>query len=204
MDIEQIAFAGKQFVIENRTTTSATTTAIHASTADCAFGSTTTGTCVVINAAQSGTINLYKDAYRFVLTDGYVALDYEAGGHAGQAYRLYKGVLGREGEAAGLGYVINRLDQGETLRNVASGYLNSPEYQIKFGNTDQSTFINLLYKNILGRDADQSGMSFITQWMANGATREDVTLGFTESPEYIAQCIQLIGNHGIGYTAVTG
>ena len=139
---------------------------------------------------------------RLQFADTNVALDYQAGGHAGQAYRLYKGVLGREGEPGGLGYVMNRLDQGETLKNVASGYLNSPEFLAKYGNADQPTFINLLYQNILGRAADASGTSFINNWMASGATREDVTLGFTESPEYIAQCITLIGNSGIHYNPV--
>ena len=141
---------------------------------------------------------------RLHFTDVSTALDFQSGGHAGQAYRLYKGVLGREGEPGGLGYVINRLDQGEALKLVASGYLNSPEFQVKYGNADQATFINLLYKNILGRAADLGGTSFINNWIAGGATREDVTLGFTESPEYISQCATLIGNNGIHYTPVIG
>ena len=152
---------------------------------------------------RDGSDRLF-DVERLQFTDTNIALDYQAGGHAGQAYRLYLGVLGRQGEPGGLGYVMNRLDQGETLKNVASGYLNSPEFQVKYGNADQATFINLLYKNILGRAADSSGTTFINNWIAGGATREDVTLGFTESPEYIAQCATLIGNSGIHYTPVIG
>ena len=169
---------------------------------DARFNTQTTGISVKDSIAGRDGTDLLKDVERLQFADTNVALDYQAGGHAGQAYRLYKGVLGREGEPGGLGYVMNRLDQGETLKNVASGYLNSPEFQSKYGNADQPTFINLLYQNILGRAADASGTSFINNWMASGATREDVVLGFTESPEYIAQCITLIGNSGIHYNPV--
>ena len=162
-------------------------------------GSRLSGFVVTDKTAGRDGIDNLVDVERLKFDDTHVALDYQAGGHAGQAYRLYKGVLGREGEPGGLGYVMNRLDQGETLKNVASGYLNSPEFLAKYGNADQPTFINLLYQNILGRAADASGTTFINNWMASGATREDVALGFTESPEYIAQCITLIGNSGIHY-----
>lgn len=166
------------------------------------YSTTVTGITVLDQVPNRDGFDKLVDVERLQFSDTNIAFDYQAGGHAGQAFRLYLGVLGRQGEPAGLGYVMDRLDQGETLKNVASGYLNSPEFQAKYGNVNQDTFINLLYKNILGRDADASGYQFIKDWMATGATREDVVLGFTESPEYIHQCAQLIGNNGIHYTPV--
>lgn len=140
---------------------------------------------------------------RLKFSNGNVALDYkDASGHGGEAYRLYLGVLGRTGEPSGLGYVINWLDQGASLENVASGFLNSPEFQSKYGNTTQQEFINLLYQNILHRAPDAAGNAFINDWMNHGASRQEVVLGFTQSPEYVAQVATLIGNHGFDYTPV--
>lgn len=161
------------------------------------------GMTVTDQVANRDGFDKLVDVERMQFSDTNVAFDYQSGGHAGQAYRLYKGVLGREGEPGGLGYVINRLDHGDSLNDVASGYLNSPEFQSKYGNTSQSDFINLLYHNILGRSGDQGGIEYINNWMASGATREDVALGFTESPEYIHQCAELIGNNGVHYQPVT-
>lgn len=203
-NIESLVLDGTSFRIQSLPVVASGTPKIDARSSDCAFGSSVQGSCVLDNSAQIKTVTGYKDIFRFHLTDTSIAVDYWEGGHAGQAYRLYRGVLGRDGEPEGLGFVMNRLDQGESLKIVASGYLNSPEFQAKYGHTTQSDFINLLYNNILGRDADSNGVSFINGWMASGATREDVVLGFTESPEYIAQCITLIGSHGIAYTPALG
>lgn len=201
-NVESLVVDGASFQVQSHSAVPSGTATIKARYSDCAFGSAEKGSCVLETATQIKTITGYKDTFRFQLTDTNVALDYWAGGHAGQAYRLYKGVLGREGEPAGLGFVINWLDQGEPLKNVASGYLNSPEFLAKYGNTSQADFIDLLYHNILGRAGDTDGVQYINNWMNSDATREDVVLGFTESPEYIAQCITLIGNHGIMYTPV--
>lgn len=148
-------------------------------------------------------IDTLINTQRLKFSNGNVALDYmDASGHGGEAYRLYLGVLGRTGEPGGLGYVINRLDQGETLKNVASGFLNSPEFYAKYGNTSQQEFIDLLYQNILHRAPDSTGNAFINDWMNHGASREDVVLGFTQSPEYVAQVATIIGNHGFDYIPV--
>lgn len=203
-NIESLVLDGTSFRIQPLPVVASGTPTINARSIDCAFGSSVQGSCVLDNSAQTKTATGYKDIFRFHLTDTNIAVDYWEGGHAGQAYRLYRGVLGREGEPDGLGFVMNRLDRGEDLKVVASGYLNSPEFQAKYGQTTQADFINLLYNNILGRDADSGGVSFINGWMASGAAREDVVLGFTESPEYIAQCITLIGSHGIAYTPALG
>ena len=70
-------------------------------------------------------------------------------------------------------------------RSVASSFLVSDEFKLRYGNdiTD-STYVNTLYKNVLGRDADTSGLNYWLGQLNSGAeTRYEVLLGFSESGE---------------------
>ncbi|MEM8823822.1 MAG: DUF4214 domain-containing protein, partial [Pseudomonadota bacterium] len=54
------------------------------------------------------------------------------------------------------------------------------------GGLDDNAFVNLLYNNVLGRDADAGGLARWTGDLASGVSREAVVLGFSQSPEFIA------------------
>ena len=51
-------------------------------------------------------------------------------------------------------------------------------------NVSDSTYVNTLYKNVLGRDADAGGLNYWLGQLNSGAeTRYEVLLGFSESAE---------------------
>lgn len=57
----------------------------------------------------------------------------------------------------------------------------------------------VVYKNVLHRDPDASGMQYWLDAMQAGTTRGGVLIGFSESTENQAAALQLIGN-GFEYT----
>jgi hypothetical protein len=143
------------------------------------------------------------DVERLSFSDAALAFDIDD--IAGQAYRIYKAAFDRIPDHGGLGFWIDALDKGALMSDVAYGFTHSEEFISLYGvnNTDEE-FINLMYNNVLDRDADQGGYDFWTGHLDNGAiTREGILIEFSESAENQANVIDLIAN-GIEYTEWMG
>jgi hypothetical protein len=110
---------------------------------------------------------------------------FDPGDHIAQAYRLYFATLGRAPDALGLNFQSARLDAGTSLVGVASGFVDSPEFQATYGSLDDAQFVDLLYGNVLDRSAAQGEIAFHVGRLQAGASRADVVAGFSESPEHI-------------------
>jgi hypothetical protein len=146
---------------------------------------------------RNGVVATLTDVERVEFSDSGIAYDIK--GNAGQAYRIYKAAFDRAPDAEGLGFWIDTLDRGQTLAQVASGFLSSPEYIDSYGaGISDKAFINHLYHNVLHRDADADGASYWDGRIANGASRAQVLVEFSESRENQAQVIGAIQN-GIDY-----
>jgi hypothetical protein len=103
-----------------------------------------------------------------------------------QVYRLYGATLGRQPDAAGLVGWVDAINAGSiTLIQAAGGFVDSAEFKSTYGALNNGQFIDLLYKNVLGRPADPGGFATWTGELARGATRASVVLGFAESAEYV-------------------
>lgn len=144
-------------------------------------------------------IDTFVNIERLQFADKVVGLDVEKYGNTGEVYRLYLSVLGRKPEPVGCGFWIDKLDRGVlSAEQMVGSFLNSTEFVTRFGGTTNTneSFVNLLYLNLLGRDGhSDSGFSF---WLnvldKNVASREQVVVGFMESPENIANAAPLIGD----------
>lgn len=137
---------------------------------------------------------------RLQFADTMVGLDVGAGGNTGEVYRLYLTVLGRNPEAdpVGCGFWIDKLDREIMSTEQMVGYfLDSTEFVTRFGASSSSneSFVNLMYLNLLGRDGHpDSGFEFWCGVLDNNyASREQVAVGFMESPENISNAAPLIG-----------
>lgn len=129
-------------------------------------------------------INTIFDIERLEFNDSHIALDIEGSSSAGAAYRLYQAAFDRTPDAAGLGYHIAALDNGWGLGDVATGFINSPEFQSMYGtDISETEFVTLLYNNVLDRAPDEQGLEYHVNRLENGANREAVLVGFSESPE---------------------
>lgn len=149
---------------------------------------------------HNGTVESLNGIERVEFSNAGIA--YDINGNAGQAYRIYKAAFDRAPDAGGLGFWIDTLDRGQTLAQVASGFLGSPEYVSRYGaGISDNAFINNLYHNVLHRDADAGGAAYWGTRLTSGSSRGQVLAEFSESPENQAQVIGSIQN-GIDYLPV--
>lgn len=143
---------------------------------------TATGYSIADSTGTSGTDTLIN-VERLTFTDSKLALDLD--GAAGQSYRLYQAALARNPDVDGLSYWVKKMDGGETLAQVASGFTNSTEFKSLYGaNASNDTFVTALYLNVLHRAPDSEGQAYWRKHLDDGLeTREQVLLGFSESTE---------------------
>lgn len=142
-------------------------------------------------------VNSIASIERIIFSDQALGLDIM--GNAGQAYRIYKAAFDRAPDDKGLGYWINDLDQGASIKDVAGGFMASAEFEGLYGaNPSDQAFISLLYNNVLGRELDQPGFEYWMQDIARGETRASLLVNFSESQENQDNVAELIGN-GVVY-----
>ena len=111
-------------------------------------------------------------------------------------FRLYNAAFKRLPDAGGLKYWIGKYTSGENdTRVVASSFIQSPEFELRYGkNLSDTTFVNTLYKNVLGREADAGGLSYWLGGLSSGAKmRNEVLLGFAESAENMTLFTEMTG-----------
>ena len=105
---------------------------------------------------------------------------------SGEMFRLYNAAFARFPDTDGLRYWIGKYSSRENdLRAIASSFLASEEFTEKYGsNVSNETYVNNLYKNVLGRDADTEGLNYWVDNISNGIeTKYEALLGFSESTE---------------------
>ena len=130
---------------------------------------------------------------RIRFSDTALALDVE--GHAGEVYRLYQAAFARTPDKEGLGFWFMQRDAGADLLSIAGQFLDSAEFQQRYGaDTSSSDFVGALYQNVLGRAAESSGFDFWVGLLdSSRVSREQVLASFSESPENKANLIEVIG-----------
>ena len=147
--------------------------------------------------------------YAFKGTDA--VIDLEAANTTQDISLLYSAGLGRDIDPSGLQYWSNLIDQGQSLAYLASGIIASPEFSNNFGASaalDNTSFVNVLYENVLDRQADAAGTAYWVEAMAHGQSRADVLVAFSVSDENRANLPVSLGSDlhptdGVELVAVT-
>lgn len=98
--------------------------------------------------------------------------------------RLYDSTFDRLPDASGLTYWTNDIKAGASLQQVASGFIGSTEFQTQYGALDDTAFVQQLYRNVLDREGEASGVETWKGALQSGMSRSDVVLGFSESAEH--------------------
>ena len=105
----------------------------------------------------------------------------------GAVTRFYEQCLGRQPDAAGLGYWVNSLNSGQiTGADLAWSFIFSEEFQ-NSGTTDEE-YLSVLYRAFFDREPDDGGFSHWLGLMAQGMDRASVLNGFTSAQEFLALC----------------
>lgn len=103
--------------------------------------------------------------------------------------RLYKTLLGRDGEEPGLNdWCTALLTNSKTPKRVAYGFVFSDEFTGK--NYSNADFVEHMYAAFLGRASEPTGKTDWLNRMNAGYTREEVFNGFADSDEFAAIAAQ--------------
>lgn len=111
----------------------------------------------------------------------------DLGNTSGEVVRLYNALLGRNPDDQGFNYWVGDIlssNSNGTIQDVARAFSTSTEYNVRFGAQSEEAFINQLYNNILGRDADASGYSYWIEEIASSGDRSGMIVSFSNSAEY--------------------
>ena len=101
--------------------------------------------------------------------------------------RLYLAAFNRIPDYAGLQNWSAALHAGSlSLTDAANGFATSAEFLQTYGALDNTGFVEQLYLNVLGREADTGGLNDWVSLLNGGASRGAVLIGFSESDEFKA------------------
>lgn len=108
---------------------------------------------------------------RLQFRDISLALDIDSSSSAGGIYRTYQAAFNRTPDESGLGYWIDRADNGASAVQMAEEFVWSDEFQQVYGadtndqylsGNDIESVVSKFYQNVLGRTPDQGGLDFYT------------------------------------------
>lgn len=80
------------------------------------------------------------------------------------AGRLYRAILGREADPAGLAGAVSELERGN-LRGQITNMLRSPEFEQKAQERNATQLLEQFYQGLLGRQPDSAGVTAFTPKM---------------------------------------
>jgi uncharacterized protein (DUF1800 family) len=114
--------------------------------------------------------------------------------------RLYFAFYNRIPDTAGLTYWIGEF-QARGLTPVANAFATAPEFVATYGQLTNDQFVRMIYRNLLGRDAEAAGLAYWRGELDAGrVTRGAAMVAFSESAEYRAR----IGSRVFVVMAYTG
>ena len=146
----------------------------------------------IVTTTANNSDNVLFNVERLAFSDQSVALD--VGGNGGAAYRLYQAAFDRAPDKAGLGFWMGAMDSGQSLVEVAGGFVRSVEFQQLYGaGPSHEQLVTAMYRNVLHRAPDAGGMDFWLGAMDGGRTAVDLLTSFSESAENQAAAIKVIG-----------
>lgn len=151
------------------------------------------------SVSSGGVTDTLSNIERLVFSDSGVALD--ADGIGGQAYRVYQAAFARTPDLGGLGYWMNAMDVGTSLKTVAEGFVASQEFKDKYGAAPSNLeLVSRFYQNVLQRPGEKAGIEWWTGLLdSKTLTVAEVLVGFSESAENKDALAELIAN-GFAYT----
>ncbi|WP_132256035.1 DUF4214 domain-containing protein [Methylobacterium segetis] len=134
-----------------------------------------------------GKVDTLVGIQRLQFDDHLLAIDVDA--NAGSAFRLYGAALDRAPDTSGLGYWVDQLDNGRSLKWVAENFMGSAEFTSRLGgNLDSQSFVAALYEYALDRKADAGGLQYWSQALdAHAMDRADVLIQFSNSAENVGR-----------------
>jgi len=103
----------------------------------------------------------------------------------GSVYRLYRAFFLREPDADGLlHWLVQARYARYPLGAVAEDFARSAEFRARYGAVDDGGYVDLVYRNVLGRAPDPDGRAYWLGHLRRGMPRGHLMLLFSDSAEY--------------------
>ena len=112
------------------------------------------------------------------------AVDFPYAGKYAPIVRLFNAYFGRLPDKSGLDYWTGKYRNGTGLNTISANFAGSSEFKNKYGALSNRDFVLLIYKNVLQRNPDASGVNYWTGKLDRGTSRGVVMTNFSESSEY--------------------
>lgn len=98
---------------------------------------------------------------------------------------FYRDTLGRAPDAAGLAYWTAAARAGTPVAEIAAFFYASDEYFRTVGHSDPATWVRALYRALLLREGEPSGVASWVGALGAGTTRHQATMSFYQSLETV-------------------
>lgn len=136
-------------------------------------------------------VERFSESKEFITKTNAASMDYiekrDPGYWADDVFRLYQATINRQPDLKGWEYWTDRLASGTSFQNAIASFMNSKEYQTRYGSVDaDGDFVELLYQNVLGRGSDAGGLTYWVGRIGNGMARAEVVERFAQSKEFTA------------------
>lgn len=95
----------------------------------------------------------------------------------------YLAAFGREVDAGGMNFWAGLLKAGLTASQLSQDLAGSPEFHSLHDQQNDRDYVDSIYANGLGRQADQGGESYWVGVLQSGTGRSDVLAAIAQSPE---------------------
>jgi hypothetical protein len=117
--------------------------------------------------------------------------------------RLYSASFGRPPDRSGLTYWMGRRAAGVSLARISASFAASSEFTRTYGRLSNRSFVALVYRNVLGREADPGGLGYWTARLDRRATsRGHLMASFSESTEHVRRREPLVRSVGLTWGMV--
>ncbi len=98
--------------------------------------------------------------------------------------RLYRAYFLRSPDNGGLSYWVTRRLDGAQLNEISSSFAAAEEFRIRYGSLSDAGFVDLVYRNVMGRTADSGGAAYWRSRLRSGLSRGEMMTAFSESSEF--------------------
>ncbi len=103
--------------------------------------------------------------------------------------RLYWAYFERMPDLQGIRYWTEQRRGGASLDYISGAFAASPEFEQTYGSTQNEQFVDLVYRNVLGRTPDEAGANYWVQQLEQGLGRGSMMIAFSESAENLQRTL---------------
>lgn len=140
------------------------------------------GTVTLSPADQGGGV-IASNVQYFSFAQGADILVAAANAFEARVASFYETLLGRAADFEGLAYWFGALDDGIDAGEIASSFAASTEFALGHAVLADRDYLGMLYTQVLGREADTSGLDYWAGELISGISRSEIAASFAMSNE---------------------